>query len=164
MCKIHFRLVRDFNEIHRFSIFAFFIWAVLGVCNIFLTLQFQLVEKFFNDFLDFYLTDLLYYHFKDGWKFENDRYHHECSDCRSDICIPIHRMRARRTSDRSIRAIRWWAHSMQLVYAAHWHTAIVFDISGEHPAINQYSVLWWNFVHTWNIQKCNFTFQTTFGL
>lgn len=50
MCKIHFRLVRDFNEIHRFSIFAFFIWAVLGVCNIFLTLQFQLVEKFLTIF------------------------------------------------------------------------------------------------------------------
>lgn len=38
------RLVNRFNNIHRFSIFAFFCWAIFGICGILLTLQFQLVK------------------------------------------------------------------------------------------------------------------------
>lgn len=41
------RLVNQFNEIHRFSIFSFFVWGIFGICNILLTLQFQLVEYFY---------------------------------------------------------------------------------------------------------------------
>lgn len=50
---MHFRLVKKFNEIHRFLIFTFFLWGIFGVCNILLTLQFQLVEYLYFESFDF---------------------------------------------------------------------------------------------------------------
>lgn len=50
----HFRLVNNFNEVHRFSIFAVISWAIFGECSILLALRSQLVEYFFSSFNFFY--------------------------------------------------------------------------------------------------------------
>lgn len=41
---MHSRLVNQFNQIHRFSIFFLITWGIFGVCSSLLTLQAQLVE------------------------------------------------------------------------------------------------------------------------
>lgn len=41
------RLAIEFNGIYKYSLFAFFVWSILAICCMFITIQFQLVEYWF---------------------------------------------------------------------------------------------------------------------
>lgn len=44
MHLIVFRCVLDFKGIYEYSLFAFFVWALVSVSCLLLTIEFQLVE------------------------------------------------------------------------------------------------------------------------
>lgn len=55
---VHSRLVNQFNQIHRFSIFILISWGIFGVCSSLLTLQAQLVEYFLSIFVAVWLHNI----------------------------------------------------------------------------------------------------------
>lgn len=61
--KVRFSLSRCINEfkvIYEYSLFAFFGWALLGICSILLTIHFQLVEySFYSIFFTIHILALI---------------------------------------------------------------------------------------------------------
>lgn len=43
-CLLTFRCIKEFNEMNKYSLFAFFSWNMLAMSSILITFQFQLVE------------------------------------------------------------------------------------------------------------------------
>lgn len=41
---LFFRRIKDFNQMYKYSLFAYFSWNMLSLSSVLITLQFQLVE------------------------------------------------------------------------------------------------------------------------
>lgn len=136
-----FRLIMDFNQMSKYSLFAFFAWNMLSLSSAIIALQFQLVKYIsFCSLRSAWLTNenssFIFSIFKVGWWLKYIGNGSFVLRVDLDGHISFHDLWTRHTGDQSIWGIRRWTWPMRLVFVVDWNAANVCDFSIGHSISN----------------------------